>query len=26
VVDGAGAARFNTFLAGLLGDARRMLL
>src|SRR5437763_992517 len=24
VVDGAGAARFNTFLAGLLGDARRM--
>jgi pyruvate dehydrogenase E2 component (dihydrolipoamide acetyltransferase) len=26
VVDGAGAARFNAFLAGLLGDARRMLL
>jgi len=26
VVDGAAAARFNTFLAGLLGDARRMLL
>jgi pyruvate dehydrogenase E2 component (dihydrolipoamide acetyltransferase) len=26
VVDGAGAARFNSFLAGLLGDARRMLL
>ena len=26
VVDGAGAARFNTYLAGLLGDARRMLL
>ena len=26
VVDGAGAARFNTVLAGLLGDARRMLL
>ncbi len=26
VIDGAGAARFNTFLAGLLGDARRMLL
>ena len=26
VVDGAAAGRFNTFLAGLLGDARRMLL
>src|SRR5438128_519596 len=26
VVDGAGAARFNTFLAGLLAHARRMLL
>jgi pyruvate dehydrogenase E2 component (dihydrolipoamide acetyltransferase) len=26
VVDGAAAARFNSFLAGLLGDARRMLL
>jgi len=26
VVDGAAAARFNAFLAGLLGDARRMLL
>ena len=26
VIDGAGAARFNSFLAGLLGDARRMLL
>ena len=26
VVDGAAAARFNTHLAGLLGDARRMLL
>jgi pyruvate dehydrogenase E2 component (dihydrolipoamide acetyltransferase) len=26
VVDGAGAARFNSYLAGLLGDARRMLL
>ncbi len=26
VVDGAGAARFNTYLAGLLSDARRMLL
>jgi pyruvate dehydrogenase E2 component (dihydrolipoamide acetyltransferase) len=26
VVDGAGAARFNAYLAGLLGDARRMLL
>jgi pyruvate dehydrogenase E2 component (dihydrolipoamide acetyltransferase) len=26
VLDGAAAARFNTFLAGLLGDARRMLL
>ena len=26
VVDGAGAARFNAFLTGLLGDARRMLL
>ena len=26
VVDGAAAARFNTYLAGLLGDARRMLL
>ena len=26
VLDGAAAGRFNTFLAGLLGDARRMLL
>jgi pyruvate dehydrogenase E2 component (dihydrolipoamide acetyltransferase) len=26
VIDGAGAARFNAFLAGLLADARRMLL
>jgi pyruvate dehydrogenase E2 component (dihydrolipoyllysine-residue acetyltransferase) len=26
VVDGAAAGRFNTFLAGLVGDARRMLL
>ncbi|HEY4885106.1 MAG TPA: dihydrolipoyllysine-residue acetyltransferase [Myxococcales bacterium] len=26
VVDGAAAGRFNAFLAGLLGDARRMLL
>jgi pyruvate dehydrogenase E2 component (dihydrolipoamide acetyltransferase) len=26
VVDGAAAGRFNTFLVGLLGDARRMLL
>ncbi len=26
VIDGATAARFNTFLAGLLGDMRRILL
>jgi pyruvate dehydrogenase E2 component (dihydrolipoamide acetyltransferase) len=26
VIDGAAGARFNAFLAGLLGDARRMLL